>query len=1488
MSKDKFQLFLEQSKFQNDILSNANLTSVSINTKQKSWTLNVTLHDVIEPEVLLPFLQTLKSYFYVPRILSGVNVNLSYENLTSFSEVAIKYFDYVILDLSKEKARYLVLKNFKTRYEKDTFIILIDKDSTYIKDYFDDIKEGFKSFGFNVNLSYEVLEDITPVSEMIESSIVEQEKVMEQKVVYAKQASSRQSARKTFSKKSSALAVPIKEIPIDQYRLDQYKNEKGDVVFLIEGEISKLELKQLTTTKLLTFVLGDADDAIYIKRFVKSEKDLNLAESLHDGDFIQVEGRANFDAFQKDVVLFADAINFIEKNKKEERMDRAKEKRIEFHVHTKMSNMDAVTDVFEYVDQAVKWGHEAIAFTDHNGLYAYPDIFKATKGKDIKPIYGVELDFVDDTQFAITSKTNDQRFLKDLTYVVFDIETTGLSSTRDKIIEIAAVKIESGAITERYQTFINPGESLSNFTTELTDITDEMLAPAPFIEEELPKFLKFCENAVLVAHNAHFDMGHIRENAKRLDLHFENALFVDTLNCARYFYNENLKRFNLKALAKYFKVKQEQHHRAEDDAYVTAQIWILMMTDLLSKGIKQFYQINEAIDDKESWKHIMPSHVMVLAQTQAGYKNLFKLISDALTQHFYNGPRTLRSVLEKLREGLLVGSGCSKGDVFEAALNQSDDELKEAISFYDYIEVQPPQAYKHLKEGLGLHGEEIIEATIAKIVRFAKEQNKIVIASGDVHYLEKKDVLYREIYIRTPLVGGGIHDLARYNVMPEQYLLTTDEMMKAMSFLGRELAYEVVIKNTHVLNDMIDKIQAFPKQLYSLPDDAFKDLLGIESIADEVKRLVFDKTQYLYGSTPHQLVLDRVSRELKNIIGNEFAPNYYISHLLVKKSLDDGYLVGSRGSVGSSLVATLLDITEVNPLKPHYRCPNGDFTVFHLTDEEILHYGLTPEQKAFQPFMKGVQSGYDLPTKMCPICGAHLIKDGHDIPFETFLGFDGDKVPDIDLNFSGDYQATAHAYVRELIGEDHTFRAGTIQTVAERNAFGYVKGYLEDKNIQVRSAQIERLAKKIEGVKRSTGQHPGGIVVVPKSKTIYDVTPIQFPADDVNAEWKTTHFDYHSFESNLLKLDILGHDDPTMIKFLMDYVEKHQDEFPFKKAQDIPLDDPKVYDLFNGTSVIGVKEHEIMSEVASYAIPEFGTPFTRQMLIDTKPKTFAGLVKISGLSHGTDVWLKNAQALVTNKTEYGQIPFDDIIGCRDDIMVQLQAFGLEPLRAFEIMEFVRKGKPSKDKATWLTYEQEMRKNKVPDWYIWSASQIKYMFPKAHATAYVIMAMRIAWFKVYKPLLFYSGFFSKRVDQFDYEVMVAGANAIRNKLVSLNESYNLKVKDENLIVTLGVALEFTKRGYAFLPIDINKSDATVFIMEDKGLRMPFRAIDGLGESVAYDIVQKREEKAFTSRDDVKERTRINKTVFEKLEAFGAFKDLKSENNVIDAGLFALIY
>lgn len=1484
MKNDKFKLFLEQSKFQSPVLNKANLKNITIDVIKKRWIFDIELEDIIEPEALMPFLQTIKSYFQVPKVVLGVDVHLTYLKEDGLSQYALRYYDQAIIELIKQKARYMVLKNFKVRYENQIFYVMIDADSSYVEEYLSDIESMLSFYGLKTKVECEIKKDLKKTSELIESSIEEQEQVMVQKQAIAKKTPVK--TKKSFTRKSNPLAVSIKEIPLDQYRLDKYKNEKGDTNFLVEGLIYKLEIKELTNSTLLSFVLADKDDAIYVKRFLRNERDRELAESLSESDLVQVEGNATYDTFQKDVVLFANGINFIEKNKKEERLDKAREKRIELHLHTKMSNMDAVSDVSEYVDQAIKWGHEAIAFTDHNGLYAYPDIYKACKGKEIKPIYGVELDFVDEKEFKITSSSDVDITLKDATFVVFDIETTGLSATRDKIIEIGAVKIVQGAVVERYQSFVNPEEPLSQFTTDLTSITDDMVMGAPKIDEVLPSFLSFIKDAILVAHNALFDVGHIEENTKKLKLDFNRPLVIDTMNLARYFYHENLKRFNLKAVAKYFKVKQEQHHRADDDANVTAQIFISMLSDLSQKGIKTFKQINESIELKEAWKHARPYHLNVLVQNQTGYKNLFKVISDALTNHFFNGPRTLKSILEQHREGLLVGSGCSNGDVFQLALNSGDEFLKKAISYYDYIEVQPPQAYKHLKEDLGPLADEIIEATITKIVRLAKELDKIVVATGDVHYLEKSDVLYREIYIRTPLVGGGIHELTKYNSMPEQYLLTTEEMLKSMSFLGKELASEIVVKNTHIINQMIDSIEAFPKQLYSLPDDAFKDLLGIDSISDEVKRLVYDKMSHVYGQNPHQMVSERVNRELNNIIDNNFAPNYFMAHLLVKKSLEDGYLVGSRGSVGSSLVATLLDITEVNPLRPHYRCPHGDFTVFHLNEEEIAKYGLTKEQRDFQPYFTNVQSGYDLPTHICPICAEKLEKDGHDIPFETFLGFDGDKVPDIDLNFSGDYQSKAHAYVRELLGEDQTFRAGTIQTVAERNAYGYVKGYLEDKHLEVRSAQIERLAKKIEGVKRSSGQHPGGIVIVPKYKTIYDVTPIQYPADDTNSEWKTTHFDYHSFESNLIKLDILGHDDPTMIKFLMDYVMEHPNEFPFDKAQSIPLDDPKVYELFCGTEVIGVKPAEIMSDVASYAIPEFGTQFTRQMLVDIKPNTFAGLVKVSGLSHGTDVWLKNSQTLITGTSSYGTIKFNDIIACRDDIMVQLSEFGLQPIRAFEIMEFVRKGKPSKEKAKWLTYEQEMKKNNVPDWYIWSASQIKYMFPKAHAAAYVIMAMRIAWFKVYKPLLFYSAFFSKRAVQFDYETMIAGSNAIRNKMININETFNKKVKDENLIVTLGAALEMTKRGFKFLPIDINLSSATTFTMEEGGLRMPFSAIDGLGSSVAYDIIEKRNERPFSSRDDVRERTKINKTVFEKLESYGSFKDLNSENNVIEAGLFAL--
>jgi DNA polymerase-3 subunit alpha (Gram-positive type) len=1497
MKNDKFQLFLEQNKFESDILKSAVLKQVKVSVTSQRWLFHVVLNNIIEPDLLFSFINNIERYFKVPKVVKKVEVVIEFANIDQFEKYALDFYETILQVQMNDKPSYAVLKNFKTTYD-GKFLVWIDKESTYIEPYLEGIVEAFKNVGIDVVVEMVIDETLETASSKLEKSVQEQIAYIEKTEAFDQKQTEQSKVKQVFTRKSKATLVPIKEIPIDTYHLDKYKNEKGDTRFIIKGEVFKLEIRKLTRHTLLTLTLADSEDAIVVKRFLKSKRDFDIAEGLKEGMTIEVEGEAQFDTFQREVIIMASAIYFTEQEEKTERLDKAKEKRIEFHVHTKMSTMDAVTDAKDYIDRAVKWGHPAIAITDHNGLYAYPDIAKASKGKPIKVIYGVELDYVDEENFLITTKSNNNFELRDATYVVFDIETTGLSVTRDKIIEIGAVKVYQGQVIDRFQSFVNPEEKLSSFTQNLTEITDEMVQNAETIDKVLPKFLEFAKGAVLVAHNALFDVGHIRENARKLNLEFNEEYVIDTLSLARYFYSEKvdeetgkkegLKRFNLKAIAKYFKVELDQHHRADSDALATAQSFILMLQDLSKMQIKTYQDINNAIDVHEAYKHIMPRHVNVLVKNQAGYKSLFKVMSKALTDHFHQGPRTLKSTLEKFRENLLISSGCYRGEVFEAALNQGDDALRKAIQFYDYIEVQPPQAYKHLMSELGENSQAIIEGIISKIIRTSKEFNKIVIASGDVHYLDKSDAMYRDIYIRVPQVGGGLHDLNKYDVMPEVHFLTTDEMLKSFAFLGEDLAKEIVVDNTHKLNNLIEPVKAFPDELYSFKDDAFKEALGIESISEEVKRLVYSKAKSLYGENIHPIIESRIEKELKSIIGNKFGPIYYISHILVKKSLDDGYLVGSRGSVGSSLVATLMEITEVNPLRPHYRCPSGDLTVFKLTPEEILEYGITEAEKALQSHFDDVQSGFDLPHALCPICGQKLVKDGHDIPFETFLGFDGDKVPDIDLNFSGDYQAIAHEYVRTLLGEDYSFRAGTISTVAERNAYGFVKGYLEENNIEARSAQIERLAHHIQGVRRSTGQHPGGIVVVPKTNEIYDVTPIQYPADDVKSPWKTTHFDYHAFESNLLKLDILGHDDPTMIKYLMDYVHEHPDEFDFHRAQDIPLDDPNVYKLFTGTEIIGIKgeEDDVLEGIASFGIPEFGTPFTRQMLKDTKPSTFAGLVKISGLSHGTDVWLKNAQDLVLGRTEFGKVDFADIIGCRDDIMVQLANEGMSPFKAFEIMEFVRKGKPSKDPKKWLEYESEMRNSGVKEWYIWSASQIKYMFPKAHAIAYVIMAMRIAWFKVYKPKVFYSGYFSKRADQFDYESMILGANKIRNKLFELANMNNRTAKDDSLIVVLGIAYEMYKRGIKFLPVDIMKSDATTFIIEPDGLRVPFNVIAGLGTQVALDIIEQRNIKPFTSKKDIRNRTKINKTVFEKLEKYGAFGDLIEENNVIDNGLFAL--
>lgn len=1485
----KFKVFIQQSKFESEILQNAILENVEVYENENKLMFKILLDDVVEVRHLRSFLTNLESYFLIPNVVKNIEYKLIYKKSENFPDYFQQYYDFAVKEISKKRPRLEVLATFKARFEDNLIYVIVDKDSKYIGRYCAILENKFRQLGFNFKVELEIDESIKKMSEVIKEELETQDEIAAQKEAIDERNRKKETIRtKSYNSGIKASPVSISEIPLDEYRLSQYLNEKGPAKFIIEGEVFNHEIRPLrNASKLLIFTVADKDDSIVCKKFLNNERDEIAAESIKLGDYVKLEGNAQFDSFIKDMVIMVSSFEIINKPKKIERLDKEKIKRVELHTHTKMSNMDGIGDVEDYFLTAEKWGHKALAITDHNGLYSFPDIAKITKNLKIKPIYGVEFNFVDDYKFKIATGNLDMS-LRDISYVVFDIETTGLSITRDRIIEIGAVKVVSGVITNQYQTFVNPHEKLSGFITNLTGIRDEDVENAPDFRDVIPEFLEFCKGSVLVAHNAIFDIGHIEQAIKVLELPEQDFKIIDTLNLSRYFYSDKLKRFNLKAVSRYFKVALDNHHRAGDDAKATAEIFIMMLQDLYKLGIENFDDINKAISPKEGYKHIIPSHINLLVKNQLGYKNLFILSSEALTTNFYNEPRLLKSVLNKYREGILVGSGCVNGEVFETALNRSDNELEEVIKYYDYIEVQPPAVYEHLIEGLGENGHDIIKATITKIINFTKNQNKLVVATGDVHYLEKEDQIFRDIYIRTPLVGGGIHELSKYDTQPIQYFLTTTEMLKAFDFLPEETAKEIVVTNTNVIADSIDKIKAFPTTLYSLNDDVFKDLLGVESISKEVKRIVYENLEKKYGTKVHPLILKRVEQELQIIINNKFAPIYYISYILVQKSVNDGYIVGSRGSVGSSFIATLLQITEVNPLRPHYYCENKDFTVLKFSKAEIEEYGITEEEKAFQAYFENIKSGYDLPNMCCPICGGKLYKDGHDIPFETFIGFSGEKVPDIDLNFSGDYQAVAHAYVRELLGEDYTFRAGTIQKVQERNAFGYVKGYLEDKNLDLRKAQVDRLARKIQGVKRSSGQHPGGIVVVPKDYSIFDVTPIQYPADDVNADWKTTHFDYDSFSDNLLKLDILGHDNPTILKFLMDYVHKHQENFDFKHIDDIPLDDQEVYKMFQGNKVLGINATDLDCDVASYGIPEFGTPFVRQMLCDTKPDSFSGLVKISGLSHGKNVWLNNGQALIKGEWEnVEKVSFDNIIACRDDIMVVLtNEYHLEPIDAFNIMEFIRKGKPSEDPKKWLEHIELMRKYNIPEWYIKSAGLINYLFPKAHATAYVIVAMRIAWFKLYQPLLFYSAFFSIRSVQFDHEVMVAGANAIRNKLKKYEETrYGLTNKDLDLQTTLGVALEMAKRGYKFLPVDINKSAATEFTIEGKALRMPFVSVDGLGLTAANDIVARREEKAFSTREDVRTRTKINKTVFEKLEEYGSFNDLKSDATTIDTGLFA---
>ncbi len=933
---------------------------------------------------------------------------------------------------------------------------------------------------------------------------------------------------------------------------------------------------------------------------------------------------------------------------------------------------------------------------------------------------------------------------------------------------------------------------------------------------------------IFVAHNASFDMGFLNVGYKKVGLEKAANPVIDTLELGRLLYPE-LKNHRLNTLAKKLDVELTQHHRAIYDAEATGYILLKMLRDAAEKEIEYHDQLNDHMGQGNAYQRSRPHHCTLLAQTDVGLKNLFKLISLAHLQYFYRVPRIPRSQIEKYREGILIGSACDKGEVFEGMMQKGPEEVEKIAEFYDYLEVQPKEVYQHLMELELIKDEKSLEEIIENIVKLGDKLNIPVVATGNVHYLNPNDKVYREILVRSQ---GGANPLNRHK-LPDVHFRTTDEMLDAFSFLGKEKAKEIVVHNTNKIADMIDEVKPIKDELYTPK---------IEGAEDEIRNMSYKMAKQIYGDSLPEIVEARLEKELNSIIGNGFSVIYLISHKLVKKSIEDGYLVGSRGSVGSSFVATMTEITEVNPLPPHYICPN-------CKHSEFFNDG-------------SVGSGFDLPDKNCPNCDAIYIKEGQDIPFETFLGFKGDKVPDIDLNFSGEYQPLAHDYTKVLFGEDYVYRAGTIGTVADKTAFGYVKGYQQDHNLQLRGAEIERLATGCTGVKRTTGQHPGGIIVIPDYMDIFDFTPIQFPADDRKSEWRTTHFDFHSIHDNVLKLDILGHDDPTVIRMLQD--------LSGIDPKTIPTDDPEVMKIYSSTESLGVTEEQIMCKTGTLGIPEFGTRFVRQMLEDTKPTTFSELVQISGLSHGTDVWLGNAQELIHNKI----CTLPEVIGCRDDIMVYLIYQGLEPSLAFKIMESVRKGKGLTEDM-----ETEMRKNEVPEWYIDSCKKIKYMFPKAHAAAYVLMGVRVAYFKVHHPILYYAAYFTVRAEDFDLDSMAKGSNSIRAQIEDINaKGLEASNKEKNLLTVLELALEMCERGFSFQTVDLYRSSANEFIIDGNSLIPPFNAIPGLGTNAAFNIVKAREEGEFLSKEDLQKRGKVSKTILEFLDQQGCLESLPDQNQL----------
>lgn len=1397
-------------------VENVYIEKVALDRKDNILKISLISKDFISENKL----ETIKKIFQNKFSQLKVDLNIRYNVTEDLQEFMKKYWNNILFHIKEsipsskcwiDEIKYNFNKSSLTIYSNSegvNYALKSNKIDFLIKDKIN------KELNLNLDVNIDDTKVIKYDEEFIERTENEEREISVDLLNGNGKVDKIDKENQTLSKKDYVFGKKIEEEPV------KIKEIQADTTTVtISGEVFSLEFKDIKEKKkLATFNITDLTDSITAKVFLNEKQYEEFNANVHDGSYVKVQGNVQFDNFMRCTVIGVKSLNVLNKN---ERMDTAKEKRVELHLHTQMSSMDGVSSFTKLCERAQKWGHKAIAITDHGVVQGFPEAMDAAKKFGLKVIYGVEGYLVNDKKPILTNYEKGKRYDK---FVVLDIETTGLSPINDMITEIGAVKIVNGEIVEEYNQLINPERNIPDHIVELTGITNEMVKDMPTIDQVLPKFQEFIGDSILVAHNASFDIGFLREQYKRIGRELQNPI-LDTLELSRNLLPQ-LKSHKLNIIAKYLNINLVNHHRAVDDAKATAEIFIKFLELLMKKGVGDIVDVNDIVLGKNDLKG-ESYHIIILVKNLVGLKNLYKLVSESHLKYFYKKPRIPKSLLSVHREGLIIGSACEAGELYRALLRNKDlNEIESIVKFYDYLEIQPLGNNMHLvRDGLVESEEELININ-KKIVELGEKFNKPVVATGDVHFLDPEDEIYRRILMH----GQGYSDA---EIQPPLYFKTTDEMLQEFEYLGKDKAEEVVIKNSNLIADMVEDI-------LPIPDGTYPPI--IEGAEEELRSMTYKKATEIYGDPLPKIVKERLDKELNSIIKNGYAVMYIIAQKLVSKSLSDGYLVGSRGSVGSSFVATMSGITEVNPLVPHYVCPKCKYS-------EFIEDG-------------SVGSGVDLPDKDCPVCGTKLNKDGHDIPFEVFLGFEGDKEPDIDLNFAGEYQSRAHKYTEELFGKGYVFRAGTIGTIAEKTAYGFVKKYFEEKGKNAHPAEIERLVRGLTGIKRTSGQHPGGVMIVPKNKEIYDFTPIQYPADDMTSGVITTHFDYHAISGRILKLDILGHDVPTIIRMLEDITGVD--------PRTIPLDDKETIRIFTDPEPLKIKDKDFQIDTGTLGIPEFGTKFVRQMLIDTKPGTFAELVRISGLSHGTDVWINNAQDLVRN----GIAPLSEVISTRDDIMLYLIYAGLDKKRAFKIMERVRKGKGLADEDI-----EYMKQFNIPSWYIDSCQKIKYMFPKAHAVAYVMMSFRIAYFKVHYPEAFYATYFTTKAEDFDANLVTKGKQAVDHKVKELNSlGNNMTAKEKNLLTVLEVVQEMFARGYSFEKVDLYKSDSDKFLIGEKGLIPPLKCLEGVGETAARNIVKERERQKFISIEDLVNRTKISKTVIEALRDHGCLNDLPESNQI----------